>query len=154
MNLGNVTSLLSSGVQFLGAVLLVMGLVPKGIPHRQGRHQGEGDQRRARGIRARRCRRGLLQGKGNKAGGEVRCQEICVGCPLRQGHRRCVQGGGALQRRVRRRVEGEEARRALREEIDAEAQPKGDQPENPIDPQPDEIAQDRRGRQKRRRRLH
>ena len=26
MNLGNVTSLLSSGVQFLGAVLLVMGL--------------------------------------------------------------------------------------------------------------------------------
>lgn len=30
MNLGNVTSLLSSGVQFLGAVLLVMGLRRQG----------------------------------------------------------------------------------------------------------------------------
>lgn len=31
MNLGNVTSLLSSGVQFLGAVILVMGLVNLGL---------------------------------------------------------------------------------------------------------------------------
>ncbi len=42
MNLGNVTSLLSSGVQFLGAVLLVMGLVNLGLTIKDGMQGGGG----------------------------------------------------------------------------------------------------------------
>mgnify|MGYP007076791919 FL=1 len=42
MNLGNVTSLLSSGVQFLGAVLLVIGLVNLGLTIKDGMQGGGG----------------------------------------------------------------------------------------------------------------